>query len=205
MPSRPARPASSSNPDGLLDAPPRVRLGLQDDGDRRGERGPHRPDAVEVERPADDELDLAGLLRESRVDGVVRGLGRDRVPVRERRGREGPVRFDLDPEALVVKADDERADVLGQGLASRQADPCRRVVATEPADLVHDLLDGHLAAVPPGPLGVAEAAAEVAAGQADEDRRLALAQALALDRGEDLNRLQSRWPRHRRTPRPSPT
>jgi hypothetical protein len=127
------------------------------------------------------------------------------MPIRERRWREGPIRLDLDTEALAMEPEEERPDVLGQGLASGQADPGRGVLAAEAAGLGHDRFDRHLTAAPPGPFRVAEAAAEVAAGQADEDGRLALPKAFALDRGEDLNRLQSRWPKHRRIPRPSRT
>src|SRR5674476_1002414 len=115
---------------------------------------------------------------------MLRRLGRYRMPIRKRGGGEGPVRFDLDPESFGVKAEEKRADVLGQGLASRQADPGRGIFCPEAQDFLGDLFDGYLTAPAPSLIGVAETAPEIAAGQADEDRRLALAQALALDRGE---------------------
>jgi len=71
-------------------------------------------------------------------------------------------------EAGLMKPEDQRPDVLGQRLAAGQADPRGRVAEAEPGHLLDDRVDRQLAARPPGSLRVAEAAAEVAAREADE-------------------------------------
>ena len=113
-----------------------------------------------------------------------------------------PVGLDLDLQPVAAQEADQAPDLLGERLTPREVRPGGREPPAQPVDPGRDRGGRRCRSALPCVLGVAERAAEVAAGEPDEDRRLALAEAFPLDRGEDLNDLQNRWPRHPRIPRP---
>ena len=186
-------------------APRGVALRLEDERSRRREGAADGAYRFRREVPARDEFHFPRLLPEPGPEPIARRLRRYGVPIDARPGVERAVRLDLDGQPILPQFSDERFDVLRQRFAAGEANPAGRIAAPEPADIFRDLADGLNPAPPPSALRITEGTSQVAAGETDEDRRLALAQALALNRGENLNRLQYRWPTHPRIPRRSRT